>query len=96
MSFFKVGYIIEFCLFVLLVWAWCRPRLHKPLPPGPKAIPFVGNLRDFTLKQLWLRATQWADTFGEYFNIDDVAAQYSISQQGTYAICTSLVKGWCS
>ncbi|PPR04944.1 hypothetical protein CVT26_012772 [Gymnopilus dilepis] len=35
-----------------------------PLPPGPKPIPFLGNVLDLTPKELWLPASQWAKQYG--------------------------------
>ncbi|KAI0325137.1 cytochrome P450 [Cubamyces sp. BRFM 1775] len=50
-------------LWTLLQW-WAKGR-SKRLPPGPKPLPLIGNLLDFALKELWLRANTWADKYGD-------------------------------
>ena len=52
-----------FLLLVFVQW-WIRGR-GRQLPPGPKPLPLIGNLLDFTLKELWLRVNTWADKYGE-------------------------------
>jgi len=37
-----------------------------PLPPGPKGLPVLGNLRDLAVKTLWFPATRWAKEFGSH------------------------------
>lgn len=36
-----------------------------PLPPGPKGLPLVGNVKDMMQKQLWYSVTRWGKEFGE-------------------------------
>lgn len=55
--------IVFICVALLLHWRSGRVGGH--LPPGPPPLPLFGNLFDFTLKELWLRATsQWAQKYG--------------------------------
>jgi cytochrome P450 len=51
-------------LFILFLWAR-RPKSSVPLPPGPKPIPVIGNIRDLTPKQLWVTATKWSKQYGD-------------------------------
>ncbi|EED83855.1 predicted protein [Postia placenta Mad-698-R] len=38
---------------------------NKALPPGPKPLPIVGNITNLTAQELWLRAPQWAKSYGD-------------------------------
>ena len=38
---------------------------NKHLPPGPKPVPVLGNVRDLQAKELWLPAMNWAKQYGE-------------------------------
>ncbi|KAJ7613351.1 cytochrome P450 [Mycena polygramma] len=49
----------------ILFWLVKSGRASADLPPGPKPLPFFGNLRDFASKELWIPATQWAAEFGD-------------------------------
>jgi len=33
-------------------------------PPGPKGLPFLGNVLDINASEPWLTFTQWASTYG--------------------------------
>ncbi|EED79205.1 predicted protein [Postia placenta Mad-698-R] len=46
------------------VWLYLdKPK--KALPPGPKPLPIVGNITNLTAQELWLRASQWAKSYGD-------------------------------
>ncbi|KAF8154735.1 cytochrome P450 [Crassisporium funariophilum] len=52
---------------LLAVFLWFRKPKASPasLPPGPKPVPVLGNVRDLTAKELWLPASQWAKEYGD-------------------------------
>ncbi|KZP11704.1 cytochrome P450 [Athelia psychrophila] len=50
-------------LTLIALW-FRRPKSYLPLPPGPRPIYALGNLRDFTSKELWVRSRQWAKDYG--------------------------------
>ncbi|OJT04437.1 O-methylsterigmatocystin oxidoreductase [Trametes pubescens] len=52
-----------FTLLFALVQA--RKKKNGALPPGPKPLPIVGNVLDLTARELWVRATQWAKSYGD-------------------------------
>lgn len=64
--------LIILCLSVT-AFLWIRSKrstsnINKPsnpLPPGPSPVPLIGNIRDLTAKELWLKATQWSKDFGD-------------------------------
>lgn len=53
--------------FLAVLYVWLRKsNANVPLPPGPKPLPVLGNIRDLKAKEPWISATQWAKTYGEY------------------------------
>ncbi|KAF9450380.1 cytochrome P450 [Macrolepiota fuliginosa MF-IS2] len=52
---------------LLTVFIWLRKSKASAasLPPGPKPVPLLGNVRDLTAKELWLPAHQWAKQYGD-------------------------------
>ncbi|KAG7095910.1 hypothetical protein E1B28_006595 [Marasmius oreades] len=43
---------------------WFR-GVRKDYPPGPPPIPVLGNVLDFTLKELWITAAKWTRDYGD-------------------------------
>ena len=41
-------------------------RKRLPLPPGPKGLPFVGNMFDIPREKAWLKYMEWAKHYGEF------------------------------
>ncbi|KAJ6550362.1 cytochrome P450 [Mycena sp. CBHHK59/15] len=49
-----------------ILWLYIQStRGSFDLPPGPRPLPVLGNVRDFALKELWIPATRWAVEFGD-------------------------------
>lgn len=51
-------------LIAVFIWFQKRRTSTSPLPPGPKPLPILGNIKNLTSKELWLPAHQWAKQFG--------------------------------
>ncbi|KAF8645514.1 hypothetical protein AX16_007798 [Volvariella volvacea WC 439] len=61
-------------IFAVLLVA-ITPRLRSwwyrlPLPPGPKGLPIIGNLRQFPKQTPWLTYESWAKTYGPIMHLD--------------------------
>lgn len=52
-------------LVALFVWFRKSKASAASLPPGPKPVPLLGNIRDLTAKELWLPAAKWAKQYGD-------------------------------
>lgn len=51
----------------VLYFALTRRRSPPyPLPPGPKPHLILGNLRDLSTEELWIKAHTWAKLYGPY------------------------------
>jgi hypothetical protein len=51
-----------------LVGAVCygmEKRKVLPLPPGPRPIPIIGNIRGIDINAAWLAYTEWGKQYGE-------------------------------
>ncbi|KAG7087487.1 hypothetical protein E1B28_013449 [Marasmius oreades] len=61
--------ILVLSLFTLRLLA-TRLRHTLPLPPGPKGLPVIGNVREVRAKRdkpLWITYSDWARTYGDVF-----------------------------
>ncbi|KAL0563837.1 hypothetical protein V5O48_018225 [Marasmius crinis-equi] len=61
---FSTVFYLTFVAAVTLIFGSRRAN-KLPYPPGPVPIPILGNVRDFTLKELWVTAAQWTRTYGD-------------------------------
>ena len=52
-------------LVILLLIRRLEMRRHLPYPPGPKPLPFLGNIRDIPTVTPWLTYTNWRKQYGE-------------------------------
>jgi len=48
-----------------------------PLPPGPKALPLLGNLLDIPAKEQWLKAAEWAEEYGDVTYVNAVGQHFA-------------------
>ncbi|KAF8660482.1 hypothetical protein AX16_001608 [Volvariella volvacea WC 439] len=50
----------------------------KKLPPGPRGLPFVGNVLDFPKEKPWLKFAEWAKQYGDMTYISLFGRSYLI------------------
>jgi hypothetical protein len=62
----RFGLFLASVVTVLILFSWKRfqSRISPSLPPGPRPLPFLGNLTDFRAKELWLLVSEWARQYG--------------------------------
>lgn len=92
----SANYYAAFCALITTVltagfiWFKQKSRLRPSLPPGPKPVFALGNIRDITSsKEVWLPATKWAKEFGAFsvscLSKNDVTLINSFRQRGVPA-----------
>ncbi len=50
------------------IWSNIRRVWSLSLPPGPRGLPFLGNVFDMPVEKPWLTFKRWADDYGENSN----------------------------
>ncbi|KAF8999672.1 cytochrome P450 [Cyathus striatus] len=56
---------IEICVVCTVIYNYrTRRNSIAPLPPGPKGLPFVGNIADLPKSKPWVTFSKWGDTYG--------------------------------
>ncbi|TDL26036.1 cytochrome P450 [Rickenella mellea] len=55
-----------FLIFLLLYIKSCR---RQSLPPGPKGLPFIGNVLQIPQEKEWLTYLQWSKTYGDVLHL---------------------------
>ncbi|KAJ5766286.1 uncharacterized protein N7511_003902 [Penicillium nucicola] len=56
--------VIASVLFLWLSWHAFQYRSKKPLPPGPKPLPLIGNIHQFPTDNLWRQYKKWHKKYG--------------------------------
>ncbi|KAF8897012.1 cytochrome P450 [Mucidula mucida] len=74
--------IAAFSLFAIRTLFWSLSRRTRPLPPGPKGLPLIGNLLDFPTVDAWIA---FKDA-GEQLNSDIV--YYNVAGQDLIVVNT--------
>jgi hypothetical protein len=44
-------------------------RSSRPLPPGPKKLPLLGNILDLPTNQQWKKFIEWGKEFSKLFSV---------------------------
>jgi hypothetical protein len=54
---------------VLLVKSCVWPRSSLPYPPGPRPLPFLGNVFDWPWESGWLKFAEWSKLYGKCLRV---------------------------
>ncbi|KAK7992717.1 hypothetical protein PG988_001511 [Apiospora saccharicola] len=60
--------IASFILFALLQ-SWRSSKKAAKLPPGPRALPLIGNLHQIPAQKRWFQFQRWAQKYGPIFTV---------------------------
>ncbi|TFK64022.1 cytochrome P450 [Pluteus cervinus] len=66
---FQLPLVLSVLGLVCTLYIWSRPNESRRLPPGPKGLPFLGNIFQITQFQ-WLQFTEWKKEFGPIFSLN--------------------------
>ena len=56
---------VSFLYAALQTWKNRALNTTLQLPPGPKSLPFIGNLFDINVGAPWLTYTEWGKQYGK-------------------------------
>lgn len=51
-------------LLLMYRWSFSRKLTGLPLPPGPKSLPFLGNVGDIDIARPWRTYSEWKEKYG--------------------------------
>ncbi|SJL03000.1 related to cytochrome P450 CYP2 subfamily [Armillaria ostoyae] len=72
-----------------LVFVWHLFRLssrNPPLPPGPRGIPFIGNLLDLPSEKEWLTFAKWGEKYGDMVSVSILGRRLVIINSAQMAV----------
>ncbi|PHH68801.1 hypothetical protein CDD82_265 [Ophiocordyceps australis] len=84
--------VAVYSIAVLVAVAWlCRLCLSKskPLPPGPRGLPFIGNFYKLPARYQWRQLDQWHKTYGPIITVR--AGQQIIISLANYKTANDLL-----
>ena len=65
-----LGFIVSLAVsYVLACERWRKRSRGLPLPPGPKGIPFLGNVAHFQIPQSWKAHRELCAIYGTYTSL---------------------------
>ncbi|KAG1875755.1 CyP450 monooxygenase [Suillus subluteus] len=64
MSFPYILVVTVTVLLLLCCWSWSRKSAGLPLPPGPRSLPFIGNIGDIDVVNPWRTYSEWKKKYG--------------------------------
>lgn len=71
------------CLLGLVTYRFATTRRgNPPFPPGPKALPILGNIRDVPLEREWLTYTEWAKQYGPIVSVNVLGLRVVVVNSG--------------